>query len=349
MLRRTLMNGALALASLLLVFLASEVVCRIFFPDVKIRYRKDPELLVTYEPNQTAAATYLSDGTPGPIVRINGLGLRGSDVGELPSRRLLLLGDSFTMGAGVEGDEIFAARLDEALGDEVAIVNGGQGGFGIFQLEIRLKRLLPVVRPELTIAVIWEGMILRQPPSIEETRRFFERSNRLRRLKALSVLGTHLYRRYERLALRLGRDDLIVKLGVRESAPSADERREQYRRALAADLGRLLRMRGVAESDGSELALVFWPREAFVGANSLMMSGELTARLTEFAREAQIRFYSLQETFEPHSSGSLLIPNDGHPTSFAHCVVARSLLEMLVERGYPHREAPACTKPPRSG
>jgi lysophospholipase L1-like esterase len=58
----------------------------------------------------------------------NSLGLRGPEIGPKTQRRILLLGDSFTYGFGVDDDQTFAYRLEKLTGDEV--INAGNGGTG---------------------------------------------------------------------------------------------------------------------------------------------------------------------------------------------------------------------------
>ena len=85
--------------SLALLFIVGEILCRLFFPDTRLRYVSDSEALYHFAPNQVGT-TELASGMPAPPARINHLGLRGADPD--PTRpRALVLGDSFTFGSGV--------------------------------------------------------------------------------------------------------------------------------------------------------------------------------------------------------------------------------------------------------
>ena len=143
MFRRFLLNGALVLGSTFFCLVVGEIVCRIFFPDTRLRYEADQDVLAAIAPNQDGFI-YLSDGSRAPRVRINELGLRGASLAEASERRVLFLGDSFTFGSGVTEDESFVSLVDEALGEEVTAVNGGHPGYGIYQMEIKFQRLSPV-------------------------------------------------------------------------------------------------------------------------------------------------------------------------------------------------------------
>jgi lysophospholipase L1-like esterase len=68
--------------------------------------------------------------------RINSLGIRGPEIGPRRSgvRRVLVLGDSFTFGTGVEEDEAFPARIAAEMtrgGVPAEGINAGIGGFGV--------------------------------------------------------------------------------------------------------------------------------------------------------------------------------------------------------------------------
>lgn len=64
----------------------------------------------------------------------NRFGHRGPEPIGTPKDTLLFVGDSFTMGYGVNDDEAFpflvGARLERALGRKLPVVNAGQGGSG---------------------------------------------------------------------------------------------------------------------------------------------------------------------------------------------------------------------------
>ena len=133
MIRKILSNGLLLTASFLFCLVVGEIVCRLFFPDTKLKYVDDSEILARFEPSQEGFLP-LADGSPGPRIRINELGLRGKTIKEMSRKRILFLGDSFTFGSGVEEDGTFPALVEYALGDEISVVNGGQPGYGIYQM-----------------------------------------------------------------------------------------------------------------------------------------------------------------------------------------------------------------------
>lgn len=79
----------------------------------------------------------------------NAAGFRGPELPPTIERSLLLLGDSFTMGYGVDDGDVFAARLAGSMPPGCTVVNAGIGGTGngrwLHVLEREHARLRPAV------------------------------------------------------------------------------------------------------------------------------------------------------------------------------------------------------------
>jgi hypothetical protein len=97
------------------------------------------------------------------VQRVNKLGLRGKETTvEKPAGvvRILVLGDSFTMGKGVQDDETFAVLLEKALNErgssacparKFEVLNGGVDSFAPVLSNIALRRDLGKFAPDLII------------------------------------------------------------------------------------------------------------------------------------------------------------------------------------------------------
>jgi len=331
-------------ASLATLLIVGEIVCRLFFPDTRLRYVNDPEALYHLAPNQVGT-TELASGLPAPPARINQLGLRGAD-SDATRPRILVLGDSFAFGAGVGDDETFSARVDQWFGGSVSVVNGGHPGYGIFQMAATLRRVGENLRPRLVIVVLWQGDFLRQPPDAAERARFMHRQ-RLSQIVKTSVLGTHLYRRLERLMAKTGQDSLVFRVGEggKQAQASAQTVRESHLRGMRADLPRLLAMHEEARRYGRGLLLVLWPKEDFASLPEAErgLAQDLTVGLEDFARQHSIPFISVQAAMRRIASKKqLLIPNDWHPTPFAHCLAAEQIAQKLNDLDFPLVRSAGC-------
>jgi len=84
---------------------------------------------------------------------INDRGFRGSAWRTDARRRVLMLGDSFTFGYGVEEHEAFPSLLQEALGPpcSVAVFNAAVPGYGTLQEQALAQRLLAELQPQAVV------------------------------------------------------------------------------------------------------------------------------------------------------------------------------------------------------
>lgn len=96
------------------------------------------------------------------IQRVNQLGLRGRETTvEKPkgTKRILMLGDSFTMGKGVEDHETFSVLVEESVnaslaacgGGAIEVLNGGVDSYAPILSYIQFKRDLAPLVPDLVV------------------------------------------------------------------------------------------------------------------------------------------------------------------------------------------------------
>lgn len=93
--------------------------------------------------------------------RVNQLGLRGAEVTTEDSGqvcRILMLGDSFTMGKGVRDDQTFSVLLQDMLNSanppgsrRVEVLNAGVDSYSPVLCLLRLRQLQPVVKPQVVV------------------------------------------------------------------------------------------------------------------------------------------------------------------------------------------------------
>jgi hypothetical protein len=121
----------------------------------------DPVLGWVHEPH--SEGTYVGP-RPWPVefqatVTINSLGLRGPELGELPEGgyRVLVLGDSLTVGFEVEYGQTFTAILEKQLARElgvpIQVVNAGVRGYGTDQEFLYYRDRGRNLDPDLVILV----------------------------------------------------------------------------------------------------------------------------------------------------------------------------------------------------
>jgi hypothetical protein len=98
------------------------------------------------------------------LVRINALGLRGGEVrpAKAPgTKRVLVLGDSFVFGVGVDEEHLFTSRLSELLTDSPGgpyeVVNMGVSGYSTDQEYLLFRELGRTLGPDLVLLVVTDN------------------------------------------------------------------------------------------------------------------------------------------------------------------------------------------------
>ena len=111
-------------------------------------FQDDVELRVVLAPNvQTNGFT------------TNALGMRGEkpSTTSSESKRILAIGDSFTLGLQVTDKETFAAQITQALGPKVEVFNAGVPGYGTEQATELMRRLAPQIRADGVLLSVYTG------------------------------------------------------------------------------------------------------------------------------------------------------------------------------------------------
>lgn len=88
-----------------------------------------------------------------------------SDAEAPPQNRIVVLGDSFSFGHGVDVDQAWPALLDARLGDDHEVINLSVTGYGtdqqLLRFEQRLDRPDEALRPDTVILGLFVGNIFR--------------------------------------------------------------------------------------------------------------------------------------------------------------------------------------------
>lgn len=159
--RRILANLLLSAAAIVLISIAAELVLRLTYRPVNLSkiVRFDPELGWSLRPN---ANCRLYDPIVGHeyAVRVNSFGVRDHEfaIEKSPSRRrVLILGDSFAFGPGVENNERFSDFLQRAVGDKAEVINSAVPGWGTDQEVLYFESVSEQLRPDIVILTVTMG------------------------------------------------------------------------------------------------------------------------------------------------------------------------------------------------
>lgn len=183
-LARLAARAAVIAIALLIAAGLAEILVRIAVPGFpgfrvpQIEHRPIDGLGFEMVPNQTGYTT-ASRAT------INALGLRGpelrADRGP-DGRRVLCLGDSITFGVDVEDDQPYPRQLERLLaaawpGRPVEVINGGVQRYFTYQEIDQLRRLWPVLRPDVVTLGVYPNDIGERPA--EQSAREYENEREL--------------------------------------------------------------------------------------------------------------------------------------------------------------------------
>jgi len=165
---RILQSVILLSLSLLFCFAIVEIGVRIFVKD-RLHYSPHPRFL--YQPDKYRgyklaknSRGVFRDTQNEYIARAdtNSLGMRDYEYGEKGENtfRILVLGDSFTFGAGVEFEDTFVKQLESILrqkndGKKYEVINAGVMGYGTDQEYYYLKEWGFKLKPDLVIVAFY--------------------------------------------------------------------------------------------------------------------------------------------------------------------------------------------------
>jgi len=245
--------------------------------------------------------------------------------------RIVALGDSFTWGSGVHGDDAYPARLERRLqrhyaGIEVDVLNAGRRGYNTRREYATLrKRRLHQYEPDLVIV----GFCLNDPEPFDrkklaELRVEFERAIPVEGLGGALYRGSRLFHLiWERLEneRQLRAHTAYYRLLYEPDQPYRDEMRKSMRK-----------IRDHLTERSIPLLIVIFPM-----FDSDLDHGyryrDMHAWLVEAFAADQISTLDLLPYFDGMDGERLaVIPfSDPHPSEIAHRIAADALFEHLVD------------------
>jgi lysophospholipase L1-like esterase len=365
----------LTVATLILLLGLLELGVRVFVPDSRWRFedgsgdwRLDDEIGWVNRPNLDVTI----EEQNGPVrYRTNADGLAPSDATRertSGTARIMVFGDSMTVGRVLPQDQIYTARLAEILrarGIAAEVVNAGVQGYSTDQALLLLQRWVPAYRPDLVIHGStlndFGGIALDTANGQAKPRFRFDEHGRLRlsmpRLSArIRPIGRGgLPRWIQRSALyRLIQPGLFV---LRARFQGSDERvligdfPEVYFRSRAADgfdwrlYGALVaRMRDVAQREGARFLFFEHPDPGEVWSPFIELTRKrfgvpegtydpyaIEQRLAAIAEERGVSFLPTVDAFRAAADRGPFhfLPTDPHLNRAGHALLAEILSETV--------------------
>ncbi len=294
----------------LLALAAAEVALRLF---------DQPEVLPTASTEETRASTSRFPDFRKRVYRIEK---------EPSTFRILILGDSFSWGWGVNRDQVYAERLRRWLPKlesdyRFEVVNWSRPGWNTWEEWLSIRDQLADWRPDLVIL----GYVFNdaEPTNLRERER--GRVDLVRRIPR-SGIGSLLYT-HSRVARRLW--NAVENRRMRRTLTAYYHGLYETSGWIQTQRG-LRRLRGAAAELGIPLLVVIFP--IFDSQlDDAYAYRELHALVAETARRMKIRCLDLLPSYDGIDARKLaVVPfTDAHPSPLAHRIAAAAILDYLID------------------
>lgn len=297
------------------------------------------------------------------VERVNNLGLRGRDV-QLNSAhtnfRILMLGDSFTMGKGVADDKTFSAILEKSM-TNVEVLNGGVDSYApilsYLQLRGDLKNLqtdLVVLNFDMSdlvqeseyrkIAIYDErGEILKIDGRRRFTLRIKDWINRNLYITRFILFNLNKSSKNTELTLESVTAQADQEILKHTLAADAQDRTEQWKNVFAS----ILKIKNYCDQHHIEFLLTIYPwghqvsDKEWVAGRSVFLpekfhvSDRSLERVEVFSRNNNVQMLNLFSAFRSYKGNSRLYYNhDMHWTEAGHKLVAHELEKWFGDREF---------------
>lgn len=294
-------------------------------------------------------------------IDINSMGLRDDPIEPDTPVDILAIGDSFTVGFGVEADEAWPAQLESFLDAStqsapgIRVVNAGISGYSVAQIRLLLQDLL-ILEPKLVVLGLYPSRFWR----INNPYVYFGGDAVLRRivpdLRVVDggfiqspVHGQRLERIYFWLAdhfyvgayVLAAAYELRARLNQADKGPAPPQERRTVDEDLAPLLAELESMHHLLRKRGIAL-LVVPVNEQETDGTFKAIEKEYNSVVEAFCLMNQIDFLDPLPALESSSLGKPIyrIGKDHHWSKEAHALVARHIGDYLRRKGSPPQRQP---------
>jgi len=350
---------ALAIFGVSMAFLAAELFLRFFLPQDLIRpleVQLDPEIIYTLRPNVEAHLK----GTSVRMfhLKTNSVGIRERDIPfHKPDHvlRILLLGDSMSMGEGVEPEETYLKQLELLLEaahiKHVETINAAIRGYGNDQELILFRRIGRRYQPDLVILAFFvyndmednweaglfklrEGKLIQQSATVEMSKKY---RNYVVNSKIQNLPGYTLIMSHSHLAnwLRIAYGKLLRRSTPRKNKAEKVPLKEQP--AFHLTLAILEAWKHDVREIGAKPFLLIIPARSQIRSLRAMPDADtprLDLALEKFCERGGISFSNLsQSLLKWQGDFESLWLADGHLSPEGHVWVARELFDALRSKG----------------
>jgi hypothetical protein len=332
-----LVLAGIVVAGIVLSLVAAEIVARAFMPhwapvtaERVVFWRYDATLGWAHAPGQSGRFIHPDFEVD---VRINPQGLRDDDYAAQPAggRRLLILGDSFGWGFGVELDERFS-ELIEGANPDWEVINASVSGYGTDQDLLYMRTAGVAFRPDVVLLLFHENDLENNARSEEYwySKPYFTLGDTLS-LHNVPVPTPSLRQRCNRFFY--GRTYLLGRVYAALGRLTHEARRPSWSQSAVSS--------GPGESEALTGALIERLDRECAGHGARLVvvavpgAPPVTRWLSGVCAALSIPFFSLDAAFS-EADTALTFEHDGHWTREGHRVAAWAIAAFLEESGVAH-------------
>lgn len=345
-------NFALAVASVIFGVLLAEGILRIWDPPLA-----QPSLVQIHRPSNVYDWELIPGasgvGEEGEVIQINSAGMRDREYSvEKPaaSKRIAVLGDSFTFGMAVELEDTYVKQLERLFrkqGFSVEVMNFGVIGYGMWQFRVLLEEKVLAYDPDVIVVGFflddmaastppyekdenWKGhnpfeKLLNDDPSVLYLVNILRNVNQLLESKYRYKRGHRYLQGIEERKQEIGPGDsphAFYKLQTGTSKPAVYERFEGAVKRFAER---------TREADVPLVAAYIPDASQLHESDRQYANGVMNAAATK----AGFDLVDLTPRFEAFADPRelYLFPLDAHTSPEGHRVIAEAIAEVVLEQG----------------
>ena len=351
-------NLLLILASLIISVVLIEVFFRIFLPQdliIPMPAQEDEELIYRMSPN---TKSYIK----GTSVRwyhleTNSLGFRDSEYNFTKSKgtfRVLLLGDSMSMGEGVELQETFIKQFESIIvkkcpNEKIETINAAIRGYGTDQALILYQRIGIKFDPDLVILGFFEGNdfkdnrlgglfkldgeeIIQTIPSEEKSPKYLYYSKQIKIQNfpgyRFFVGHSHFVNFLRKRIARLLSSRIVTDSEETEKVVVSPEDWKLTTKIIE-------RWKSYCRDNGSVPLILFLPTVenlVAISEGNLDNSRRMDLKMKEFALDNQILWINAVEAMVYESNPASFYLKDGHLNPRGHRKLAQKVAQFFIDR-----------------
>jgi hypothetical protein len=336
-------NLSVLLITLALIWIIGEILVRVLSPsELRSQFLCKPDSLLGYSLLPDTQSLLVSNDTSF-MVNTNHAGMRDYEYPlekDSTTYRIMVLGDSFAFGWGVEMDETFPKLLERTLNGakplpgirKYEVINTGVYGYGTRQEDLYYKERGYLYHPDLVILSFFKN-------DIEDSRRNLQ-----------SMYWKSLFSDYFKLFayLRYKQKFFIKNRRLPLEPIYQDPYFPEFKKDFDDTLALVKDIDQEVTRQKSQFLVLEIPSEIVVNPEAVIKkkydipwSPDLVSRnimkpsriLNDYFQKEQIPFYSLNSSFIKESNQPLYFQKDHHWTPLGHRLAATSIYDYLHTQG----------------